>query len=149
MVTDEISLEDIAGGALFLDGEQIALSSVFDTQPKDHFTQALLTNVIDGGERNPNIRSLVFKTAKCTILDEMMGFGIEYLYNKSMIAFDPDAKRDFITYITQLRDFLYCIEDFFNGIIPGTNEDRGSWMSLSVEEILFDKSPRREIPLLI
>jgi hypothetical protein len=145
-ITGSIELRYLLGGALFLNGKQIAKASVRHPKPNGYFSAKLFDEVLQCRNRGAGIQSLIFVTTVFDYaLDEQRKMSHEILFDHSLQQFDENNRREFRGAILNLRDFICDIEDYFRLDCPMAPNDRDEdWLRISEDtESLLD-SPDRD-----
>jgi hypothetical protein len=145
VINGSIQLRYLLGGALFLNGRQIAKASVRHPKPNG-FSAKLFDEVLQGGNRVARIQSLIFVTSVFDYsLEEQRKMNHEILFDHSLQYFDENNRREFTGAILNLRDFISDIEDYFRFDCPMAPKDRDEdWLRISEDtEDLLD-SPDRD-----
>lgn len=124
VITEKYELKYVIGASLFLDGRQIARSSLWKPKAKGHFSEALLQEIVEGSERNPSVRHLRFVIFICNPVGEGGKIGYDLYYSKSLNGLDKDSNKEFSRSVAQLRDFSYVLEDYFKAGAPYCDADK-------------------------
>jgi hypothetical protein len=131
-ITGSISLHYLVGGALFLNGRQIAKASVRHPKPKGYFSAKLFDEVLQGGNRGAGIQSLIFVTTVYDWTDYQSEMSHEILFDHSLQYFDENNRKEFTGAILNLRDFISDIEDYFRFDCPMAPKDKDEdWLRMS------------------
>jgi hypothetical protein len=139
-------LEFLVGGALFLNGKNIAKATLWDPKPKGFLNARLFDEVLHGGDRRAGIQSLLFVTGDFDSGDNSQKMTYEILFDRSLQYFNEDNRKEFIGEICNLRDFICDVEDYFRPDRPATFE---GWERFSIEDAkdrakLWFESPDRD-----
>lgn len=113
-------LELLVGGALFLNGKNIATSTLWDPKPKGFLNARLYDEVLQGGDRGAGIQSLLFVTGDFDSGDNSQKMTYEILFDRSLQYFNEDNHKEFTGAICNLRDFILDVEDYFRRDRPET-----------------------------
>lgn len=135
-VSGAVPLKYLVGGALFLDDVQIAKSSLWSPAARGHFAEKLVREVIEGGAKNPDTRHLRFVALDNNPIGEGQKTAFDFFYSKSLIAFDPNAKREFVEVMSRLIEFTQAIEPYFKAGAPGADADKIDYTDPSCDETL-------------
>jgi hypothetical protein len=143
-------LASLVGGALFLNGRQIAKASVRHPKPNGYFGAKLFDEVFQGGNRKAGIQFLMFVTAFFDYSDKQSKLNHEILFDYSLQYFDENNRKEFTSAILNLRDFISDIEDYFRLDCPMAEKNRGEdWLqdSTDTEDLLDspDRTPVRKV----
>lgn len=144
-LTGTAELQYLIGGALFLNGQRIAVASLWHPKPRGYFSEKIL-ELFENRQRRTGTQKLTFITADCNPIMEGQKMGYSIYFDHSLLALDPQIRREFVSNVVSLRDFIYEIEEFFNPACGLCDEDRLEYTpdsfedELSSEDLNYDQS---------
>ena len=102
----------LIGGALFLNGTQIAKANVWDPKPKGYFSKKIFEEVLQSGDSRAGMQTLIFVTGDFDFAESRK---VNYVihFDRSLQYFNESNRKEFAGAILNLRDFLCDVEEYF------------------------------------
>lgn len=114
-VFNDLSLEFIYGAALFLNGREIALSTVWDKQSSSYFAKSLQKYVIEGRPTQKGISAVELVIGYCSPINEHYNFRYEILFDDRCDYTKADDGNVYRKAFNELNAFMFAFENEING----------------------------------
>lgn len=124
-VTSSFETQYLLGGALFLNGEQIAKSAVWSPKPAGYFAEQIYKHVIRTKQRTTTgFSNLVFVTSKCHTNYSPSKFHYEIIFGNGDDLSDTVRPSSSLRSIIELRNFFSVVErNFVEPLLDGCSKE--------------------------